>query len=531
MLGTSADAARVIEGFALGSLDPAFPAASVVSNLYDVSSGAPQLVSLLPSGQPPACGVAKVGGAFDKIGTQASNWVSEDGERVLFPSSGDNCSASAQLYLRDIPAAQTKQISPAPVSGPACDAALIGTTADAVFFASRSRLVAEDVAPASCGLTPPDNDVYRYEIASGQLECVTCVVDGLTADVDGTDLYGVGLAEDGSRLYFASSSHLLPGTPPQGQKAIYRVDLEDGDLAYVAPSNQVGAIGEGVGISSNGRFLLFYSSRSALNPLGDASDNGATQQYYLYDDDERSLVCASCPPDGSQPLADASHELVFGDPGSPGINSLADDGTVAFLTTTALAGADQNTPGPSGDPVTGTDVYEFRDGRPLLVTDGLTSWPAEEALAPHTLSISASGHDVYFTAPARYTRDAIDAVPRLYDARIGGGIDFPPEPKPCPLEVCQGIPKGAPEEQEPSSANFKGNGNPIQLRNCAGPARATKRLARRAKRLRGAAKHSSDPRRARALRRKAARYAKGAKRRSAAVKRCRTANRNRRNAR
>jgi hypothetical protein len=78
---------------------------------------------------------------------------------------------------------------------------------------------------------------------------------------------------------------------------------------------------------------------------------------------------------------------------------------------------------------------------------------------PLVEGVSRSGHDIYFSAATQYTPDALDGYKRLYDARIGGGFEFPVPPPPCPLEVCQGTPKGAPDEQEPGSANFAGNGN------------------------------------------------------------------------
>jgi hypothetical protein len=136
---------------------------------------------------------------------------------------------------------------------------------------------------------------------------------------------------------------------------------------------------------------------------------------------------------------------------------LADNGIVAFITGHPLVGADQNTPGPGGKITGGYDVYEWRDGRPLLVTDGLTSWPEEEA--PLRAGISPSGRDIFFSAPVQYTPDAVDSFRRYYDARIGGGIDFPQPPRPCALEVCQGTPRGAPEEAPAGTAFFSGPGN------------------------------------------------------------------------
>jgi hypothetical protein len=137
---------------------------------------------------------------------------------------------------------------------------------------------------------------------------------------------------------------------------------------------------------------------------------------------------------------------------------------LAFATHTRLLGADQNSAGLGEDPDSGKDVYEWRDGRVLLVTDGLTSWSFE----PIVQGVSASGDDIFFGATAQYTPDALDNNNRIYDARIGGGIVFPKPPPPCPLEVCQGTPKGAPEEQAPGSTSFTGPGNaePTPNRKC-----------------------------------------------------------------
>jgi hypothetical protein len=134
---------------------------------------------------------------------------------------------------------------------------------------------------------------------------------------------------------------------------------------------------------------------------------------------------------------------------------VAGDGeTIAFSTSTPLVVADQNTD-LGGDPGSGMDVYEWRAGRLFLVTDGLTNWTYE----PIVEGVSSSGRDVYFHATAQYTPDALDANIRLYDARIGGGMEFAGDTPPCPLEVCQGTPKGAPDDPLPSSASFSGTGN------------------------------------------------------------------------
>jgi hypothetical protein len=456
----SADSSRVVLLLEGTEPDPAFPAAGSIENYYDVSGGGtPRLLSLLPSGQPPACGVAL------PLGMRIAHALSGDGSHFYFTTRGDECSSPPRLYVRDIPAEQTKLVSGPPLSGPSCAAAFVKGTEGAAFFVTATRLVAADSEPsASC---TGGNDIYRYRESDGSLECVTCLVPGvatavLASQTSSGAAKALSIADDGSRIYFRTATPLRPGTVAGEFGTVYRLNLGSGDLVALPSGVRIGDLDPNVNLSHDGRFLAFTSSSPELNPLGGGSDNGGTLQRYLYDDHDGSLTCVSCPQDGSQPLHGLSSELIVGvnGGGQPNLRALADNGTFAFSTTTPLIGGDQNTPPPQpggGDPYeTGTDVYEYRDGRQLLVTDGLTEWP----LVPTFTAIDPSGRDIFFIAPARLTSDAIDGSYRLYDARIGGGMDFPPPPKPCPLEVCQGTPKGASEEQAPSSATFSGSGNP-----------------------------------------------------------------------
>ena len=464
--GISTDGSRELVHLGKGgSADPAFPAAGAAGNLYDIGTQPAHLVSLLP-GDVPACVEAL------DLPEASAHWISGDGSSVYFSSHGSvpGCSGPAELYMRDIAAAQSTLLSGPVVSGEDCGATFIRSTEDAAFFWTLSRLVGEDSPPASCAKEQADGDVYRYDLNDQNLECVTCVVTGIDTNV----LIGgaptnrgpieVGVAPDGSRLYFKTNVHLLPGAPPDGDTAAYRVDVATGDLAYVAPlefNEHVGQTGgNGNAISADGSVLVFRSSSPALNPIGGAG-NGGDGQYYRYDDRDRSLVCISCRSD-SNSVEGVSGNLVQNSNADLSLAGASDDGsTVAFITSNPLIGADQNTPGPGGNPAGGQDVYEWRDGRVFLITDGLTSWPASGSAfeGPKLSGVSRSGKDVYFTAPVQYTTDALDGYRRLYDARIGGGIDFPPPPKPCPLEVCQGTPKGAPEEQAPGTGSFSGLGN------------------------------------------------------------------------
>jgi hypothetical protein len=467
---------RVVVRLRGGVLDPAYPAAATHENIYDVSDGTPKLASLLPGNVPSDCDIGDTGGqAFglpQPSGTETSNWLSADGELLFFPGGCGN----PNLYMRELEAGQTKLVSGPPLSGGDCGAILIKTNAQAAFFWTQSRLAAKDTDPPSCGTnsTPAKDiaggDVYRYDIASATLDCLTCLTQGVDADVYPGALSNFGevprnvaVAEDGSRIYFQSPSRLAPGAPsliPGEGGSIYRLEVKSGDLRWIARSQAgVGdAVGGNTATTPDGSVIVFRAQAPSLNQLGGGTDNGATSQYYRYDDRDRSLLCISCPPDGSAARAETPFRWVSST-GQSGANitPISDDGTVFFPSPGALVGADQNTAGTGQDPLAGTDIYEWRDGRPLLVTDGLTNWSGGGL--PVLQGVSPSGRDAYFTAAIQYTQDAIDGYRRLYDARIGGGFEFPAPPKPCPLEVCQGTPKGAPEEQAPGTGSFAGPGN------------------------------------------------------------------------
>lgn len=457
-IGLSADGTRTVV-LIKGQADPAYPGATG-EELYDVSSGAPHLVNLLPGGAVPACGVGSAGPSAYSVPRQETHWVSPDGSLVFFPSRGDDCHSAPQLYVRDIEAEETKLISGPTVSGPSCGVAFLKGTPDATFFWTQSRLAAQDTAPADCSGSA-DGDVYRYGLSDGSLECVTCAVAGLDADVSvSTGSFGAGpadiaVADNGSRVYFSTSTRLLPGAPRDGEPGAYRVNVASGDLAYIGPGSQVGqTTSDGNAITPDGSVLMFRSSGPGLNALG-GQQNGGTAQFYRYDDRDRSLICVSCPADGSPPLSGVS-----GGNSAVPVAASAEGDTVAFTTPTPLVGADLNTAVPGQQAEAGVDAYEWRDGRLLLITDGISDWT--KGGMPQLSGISASGRDIFFLAAAQYTQDALDGYQRLYDARIGGGFEFPKPPPPCPLEVCQGTPKGAPEEAAPGTGSFSGPGNASQ---------------------------------------------------------------------
>jgi hypothetical protein len=460
-LAISEDASTVVVGLRDGTLDPNYPAAATSPNLYEIGSGSPRLISLMPGDTPATCGVSGLEGAFGLVTDQM---LSADGRFAFFPSRGAGaCDASAPvgIYARDLIAAETELISGPPLSGPLCSAALVKSTPGAVFFWTQSRLTAEDTAVPSCATEAgPDGDVYRYDL-DGELDCVTCVVAGFDVDIT-VNVSGngelpaneIGVSDDGSRVYFRSPHSLIPGALPNG---VYRLRVVGGDLAYAGPIDvdlrMADASSSPIVANPDGSVVLFRSQNSAFNPLGGGTDNGGTSQLYRYDDADKSLVCVSCPRDGSAPR------------GATLGGSLDDDGNiVAFATPTSLVSIDQNTAGPGQHLDAGQDAYEWRDGRPLLISDGLTNWT--EGGAPSGGRVSPDGRDIFFNAYAQYTPDALDAYSRVYDARLGGGFEYPKAIPPCPLEVCQGTPKGVPDEQAPGSSLVSGSSSSSSAPKC-----------------------------------------------------------------
>src|ERR1044072_214743 len=239
--GVSGDGSRVLARLQGGTLDPAHPAGASAPNLYDISAGGdPQLLSFLPGETLASCGVGAAAstpaiGAFSNIGTQPGHWISADGSLLYSPSRGNGrCEGGGispvQLYLRALDAGETKPISGAPLSGPACEAGFVKATSDVAFFATQTRLSAADSEPPECSASAvdagsrPGNDVYRYDLGDQSLRCLTCVVPGLPADVIGSRPDEIAVSEAGSRLYFRTATRLFPGAP-QGSPGIYRIHV------------------------------------------------------------------------------------------------------------------------------------------------------------------------------------------------------------------------------------------------------------------------------------------------------------------
>lgn len=155
-------------------------------------------------------------------------------------------------------------------------------------------------------------------------------------------------------------------------------------------------------------------------------DNAGKDEMFSYDPESGAVECVSCIPSGEPPSSNvkASVSGFF----------MSADGRTFFSTSDALVAKDTNE---------GSDVYEFVDGRPQLISTGTGQVYHEtsgEAVSISLMGVSPNGIDVYFsTFDTLVRQDRNGAAQKFYDARTGGGFDVTPESPPCEAaDECHG---------------------------------------------------------------------------------------------
>jgi hypothetical protein len=165
-------------------------------------------------------------------------------------------------------------------------------------------------------------------------------------------------------------------------------------------------------------------------------DNAGHTEIYLYTPATGELRCTSCLPNGDPPTMDvtASHDGRF----------MTNDGRTFFNTAEPLVPQDTNQT---------TDVYEYVDGRPQLITSGTAA--ANNSFGLSTVfsvvglqGVSADGTDVYFaTTDTLVNQDRNGDNVKIYDARTGGGFAAASTPPGCAAaDECHGASSSAPAD-------------------------------------------------------------------------------------
>jgi hypothetical protein len=405
-----------------------------------------------------------------------------------------------------------------------------------IFFSSASRLTPDSGAggnpaegPERTSPSSSDADLYVYDVAADKVRDLTPRLDGITdstVDPATGDRGRLGevkaVSDDGKRVYFTANAayDVAPNPfgqlPTEGGPNLYFAELDGIDdpikLRFVAPTSP---FGEQSDANPDGSVFSFGASQSLTGqPIG------GLLQLFVYDAERDTLECASCPPDGSLPADEVNRYPLDPNGFQYGYRFkrndaftrwTASDGRVFFDSVGPLTPDDQNTT---------EDVYEYRNGEVRLISGGTGSNPSKIE------NVSVDGSSVFFTSfDALAPQDKEPGTVKLYVAREGGGFELQPELPPCDANAgaCEGAGTSAPDLAGAGSAKFSGPGDieESQQDRCKRLARAAKKLASRARRLREAARGAGDPQRAEALRRKARRFQKAAGKRSVATKRCR----------
>jgi len=532
-LGASADSSHAIF-FSTGQLSPEGGASQVYES---VEGAAPRPVCILPGGEPWGGSCIAGSGHNEPVGVSIDGAISEDGERIFWTDAVGR--TEGKVYVR-IGGAETVPVSQAgEEEAETTESWFWGAAADG----SRAVLTTGGF---------PNSHLYAFELEG---EATEPIADGV---------YGVvGMSDDARRVYFLSSE-ALPGSGQNsegegariGEPNLYLYDADQGGgtntfIATLAAGDVPGGTsfyqgtsiiareprGHIARVTPDGLHVAFASEASLTGYDNEGLTNGNPFRLaYVYDAVSKELVCASCNPSGARGRTETNDEsaviprtipLPPTETALQPSRRLSDDGDrLIFESVNALAPSDTNgkadvyqweAEGAGGCDADDARFYPAVGGCIELISTGES--PFDSAFAEAT----PSGDDLFFyTASSLLPQDY--GLRDIYDARVGGGLTLPPEPPDCFGDACQSVPP-APNDPTPASAAFRGAGDPVPRVSCGAAGKRATKQSRRAKRLRRAAKSSSQAKRKKALRRRAARHAKRAKRLSQSAKRCRRANR------
>ena len=454
LAGNSADGRHVFFETAVGlPTAPGTPAptqgATPGEELYERYADHTYLVGILPDGSLPACGaeIANTGmNASEDYAHNGTGVVSPDGSNVVFRSpSKRECSDGEKptLYLRENNG--TSQAATVQLSG----SELIARSADGAMIFTREDL---------------NENIYEYSVPTGQ-----------TITIGKGEV--VALSPDGSHLYYLAN---------QGTSEAQIYTYENGRSKPVLGENA--ATGYAGKTLSGSQSVSFLSSLASTTPDGSkflfldradltsyntqtppcekynftlyGTDKGPYKycsEAYLYNATDGSVVCVSCNPNGTPPVAPAYlyqsvNDRQAADTESPFIApempTLSADGSRAFFETEeALVPQDTN----------GTyDVYEWENGHPALLSSGHGSYGS------YLVGVSSDGNDVFIQSTDNLLPQDVESSQLVYDARVDGGFPYTSPVYGCESGQCQGPQTPAPIFSPPPSSTFIGLGNPVK---------------------------------------------------------------------
>jgi hypothetical protein len=451
--------------------------------LYERYGGHTYLVGILPDGSLPACGAEVGNGGMNAsyaIPLDDSAAIAPDGSNMVFRSPSIRLCPEGntpKLYLREhngTPQARTVEVSGVELLARSADGSKL-LTADSAFFRH-------------------DEKIYVYDITTEQ---TSVIGEGAV----------VAFSPDLSHVYYMANPHAgSDGSATSGtQLYLYENGVSkpimDASAAaeFASTFHTTSRKYNYASTTADGSELLFldrasltsYSTEdptclSVVNaPVG--LKNAHCAEAYVYDATNGSVMCVSCNPNGTPPVAAASlfqsvntrqAEGSFSDFISPEMVNIAADGSrVFFETEESLVPQDTN----------GVyDVYEWESGHLYLLSSGHGSYGS------FLDGVGDNGNDVFIQSTDNLLPQDVENSQLVYDARVDGGFPYTPPVYGCDSGQCQGPQTPAPIFAPPPSATFVGLGNPISEE--AKPALKPKTAKRKAAKKKQASKRKAKAR-------------------------------------
>lgn len=393
----------------------------------------------------------------DTRGVSATGAVSADGERIYWT---DSDFGDGRLYVR-IEGARTEDVS---------KAAEEEAGSDGSFFWGAS-------SDGGKAVFTTGGKLYEFTLEGKTTQSIAAGAVGV-----------MGMSEDGSRIYFASSKALAgSGANSEGDVAVegkpnlYLHEAGEGGgkttfVATLAPGDPTtqGASplakeprNRDARVSPDGAHAAFPS----LAPLtgydnADVDTGEAAKELYVYDAEAGKLSCASCNPSGARPVSLPAVSGRFAARIPPyetqlhPLRALSDDGNRLFFESPdRLVSRDSNgaidvyqweAPG-AGACTPSSPSFSLQDeGCVSLISSGDS--PVDSRLVEAT----PDGGDVFFATLSSLLPQDYGLID-IYDARVGGGLPVPPEaPPPCEGDSCHN-PSAAPVQPTPASSAVRGS--------------------------------------------------------------------------
>jgi len=399
------------------------------------------------------------GTMISKCGVSISHYsgMSSDGSHVFFstPASCEGGEKEEKVYMRDLSTKHTTEISASQCTRGDCNALanveFAGATPDGkvAYLTTTQQLTNAD--------TDETRDLYRYDVASGELTLLSGAPSAVTGEVNRGRVFP---SEDGgSHVYFRATGEMLPGEAGAGEK-LFVFDGTGmhlvGEAAFPPIFNETasGLWPTPVELSADGSRALFLTQSPVL-----PSDTDGANDAYLYDANSETVTEISQSPIGGNgpfpvstepPTPANDHEYELWNTVRPywAIDAAGD--RVFFQTQEALLPEDIN-----GQ----FDVYEWHEGKLGMISPGYQ--PLESTFG----GISRDGQSALIATNARILPADMDGDGRdFYDARIGGGFPEPPAPPECTPATCPLPASQRITRSDPISLGAAGKGKRGQLR-------------------------------------------------------------------